>query len=77
MSLRTRLAAIGSREGSVSYRVYYQDLDGLIKESCYDEDKGWYVRENCIVANDAKTYSPLAAVSWASGNEVRVRFRTG
>lgn len=75
MSNRNRLAAVGSGDGLISYRVYYQDQAGLIKESCFDEDKGWYVRENCIVAKDAKkTSSPLAAVSWAGGNEIRVYY---
>ncbi|KAF8860191.1 hypothetical protein BDZ45DRAFT_323105 [Acephala macrosclerotiorum] len=74
MSNRHRLAAVSSSDGSISYRVYYQDQAGLIKESCFDEEKGWYVRENCIVAKDAKKPSPLAAVSWAGGNEIRVYY---
>lgn len=73
MSNRHRLAAVSSSDGSTSYRVYYQDQAGLIKESCFDEEKGWYVREKGIVAKDAKKHSPLAVVSWAGGNELLSR----
>jgi hypothetical protein len=76
MLSRTRLAAVGFNEsdafdnGSANYRVYYQDSGLLLKESCFEKSKGWFVRENCVVATDAKKHTPLAAVSWANGNEV-------
>ncbi|KAI3323685.1 hypothetical protein HD806DRAFT_534808 [Xylariaceae sp. AK1471] len=70
MLSHTRLAAVGFDDDQNKYRVFYQDSGLLLKESCFDESKGWYVRENCIVANDAKELTPLAAVSWASGHEV-------
>lgn len=80
MLSRTRLAAVAFNEsdafndGSANYRVYYQDSGLLLKESCFEESKGWYVRENCIVATDAKKYTPLAAASWANGNEIRIYY---
>ncbi|RYC61561.1 hypothetical protein CHU98_g4654 [Xylaria longipes] len=69
MLSHTRLAAVGFNDGQNKYRVFYQDSGLLLKESCFEELKGWYVRENCIVANDAKKLTPLAAVSWANGTE--------
>ncbi|KAI0448303.1 hypothetical protein F5B21DRAFT_155446 [Xylaria acuta] len=74
MLSHTRLAAVGFNDGQNKYRVFYQDSSLLLKESCFEESKGWYVRENCIVANDAKKLTPLAAVSWASGTEIRVYY---
>lgn len=66
----TRLAAVGFDNGQNNYRVFYQDAGLLLKESCFEASKGWYVRENCLVAKDAKKQTPLAAVMWASGQEV-------
>lgn len=70
MPSRSRLAAAAFNDGQSNYRVFYQDSSFLLKESCFEDSKGWYIRENCIVANDAKKYTSLAAVSWADGNEV-------
>ncbi|KAL1981057.1 hypothetical protein VTN96DRAFT_3122 [Rasamsonia emersonii] len=36
-------------------RVYYQDGD-LIKQSCYNDDDGWYTMPNDIVARDTRVY---------------------
>ncbi|KAI1172215.1 hypothetical protein F4777DRAFT_522653 [Nemania sp. FL0916] len=70
----TRLAAVGFDNGQNTYRVFYQDSDLLLKESCFEESRGWYVRENCTVASDAKKLTPLAAVCWANGREIRVYY---
>ncbi|KDQ62187.1 hypothetical protein JAAARDRAFT_189545 [Jaapia argillacea MUCL 33604] len=64
-------------------RVYFQDEEGWIREAwCEDgewstEDAG-YVREKCeeriFCETIVKLNTPLAAVSWDNGNEIRVYY---
>jgi hypothetical protein len=50
-------------------RTYYRyDDDKSIRESCFREDYGWFVRGNGVVTRDAKTNSPIAATCWLDDN---------
>ena len=73
----TRLAAVGFDNGSTNYRVYYQDANFLLKESRFEAARGWHVRENCIVAGDAKEGTAIAATSWDDGCEIRLYYLDG
>jgi hypothetical protein len=52
--------------GDTHVRVYYQNEDCHIKESCYDTKNGWHARAT-DVAVTARKDSPIAVASWNKG----------
>jgi hypothetical protein len=56
-------------DGSRHLRVYYQNEDGHIKESCYDSSNGWHARV-ADVAVAARKNSPIAVATWNKGTNV-------
>ncbi|OCL05943.1 hypothetical protein AOQ84DRAFT_390547 [Glonium stellatum] len=66
----TRLKAVSyddpDRPGKKITRVYYQ-VNSQIRESCFDDDNGWYVRGGDVVAANAKPRSPISATIHADG----------
>ncbi|KAL7265850.1 hypothetical protein RUND412_011622 [Rhizina undulata] len=71
---RTTLASTKFTDGNgLHLRVYYQDINGNIKESFWDQGTGWNLRGNGLVVK-AKLNSPIAVVSWASGTQIRVYY---
>jgi len=70
----TCLAVVESVVNDIQYvRVYYQNQDCRIKESCFDTKNGWYARGQDVVVT-AKLYSPIAASSWDKGKQIRVYY---
>ncbi|MCJ1267572.1 hypothetical protein MMC22_007457 [Lobaria immixta] len=71
----SKLAAIAyddpDRAGQKLIRVFYQ-VGKTIRESFYDSENGWYVRRENIVANNAKTRSPIAATTQSGGKKTSV-----
>ncbi|EHL00774.1 hypothetical protein M7I_3162 [Glarea lozoyensis 74030] len=50
-------------QGIRCIRVYYRSSDDTtIRESCYQQDIGWFVRGDGIVTRKAKKNSPLTAL---------------
>ncbi|KAL2891956.1 Fucose-specific lectin [Ceratocystis lukuohia] len=71
---RTPLAAISYQDDNGDHiRVFYQDMDGYIRQSFYDTGKGWNERKNDIVGK-AKLNTGIAAITWNNGKEIRVYF---
>ena len=70
----SRLAAVSYNDpdssGQKIIRVYYQ-VSTQIRESCYDADNGWYVRGDNVVADHAKSHSPIAVTNLGQGKKVR------
>jgi len=54
--------------GTLKCKVYCQDVEGVIREYTCDGDAGWRATRTTF---SAKLFSPLAAVSYYSDNEVR------
>lgn len=54
---------------SNTIRVYYQNEDLTIRESCYDDQRKWFTTGD-IVTDKAKKRSPIAATGWNDGTEV-------
>jgi hypothetical protein len=52
--------------GPLKCKVYCQDAEGVIRE--YTNDAGWMATSSPTFS--AKFFSPLAAISYDSGNEV-------
>lgn len=50
-------------------RVYYQDAD-MIKESCYNDNDGWYTTPNDVVAREVRDASPPTATNWENGTQI-------
>ena len=66
----TNIDAIQFLQDSVNnFRVYYQNADSTIRESCFDDKRKWYTTGN-VIARDAKQNSPIAATRWNGGTEV-------
>ena len=66
----TKIDAIQFTRDSVNnIRVYYQNADNTIRESCFDEKRQWYTTGNAVTAV-AKPYSPIAVTGWNGGTEV-------
>lgn len=57
------------QNGVNNFRVYYQNADNTIRESCFDDNRRWYTTGN-IIARDAKENSPIAVTRWNGGTEV-------
>ncbi|OXV06683.1 hypothetical protein Egran_05550 [Elaphomyces granulatus] len=70
----TCLAVVESVVNDIQYvRVYYQNQDRRIKESCFDTKNGWYARGQDVVVT-AKLYSPIAVSSWDKGKQIRIYY---
>ncbi|KAI9764889.1 MAG: hypothetical protein M1839_005692 [Geoglossum umbratile] len=70
----TNLDAIEFTDGTRKYiRVYYQNEDNSIRESCFDSDNKWFTRGNAVATN-ARRNSPIAVASWNNGTQIRVYF---
>lgn len=51
--------------GNRNLRVYYQfGDDNTVRESCFAQDYGWFIRGNGIISKDAKRNSPITATRW-------------
>ena len=57
------------QNGVNNFRVYYQNADNTIRESCFDDKRKWYTTGN-VIARDAKENSPIAVTRWNGGTEV-------
>jgi len=77
MTFTAKLDAIEFfRDGGRHIRVYYQfDDDTTIRESCYHQDYGWFVRGDGVVISNAKNKSPITATRWTEdGGTTKVVF---
>lgn len=62
-----------AQDGKKQLRVYYQTTDdGVIRESSFDQQIGWFVRGDGVVSNKAKNKSPITATRWNKGDETQV-----
>ncbi|KAK3369409.1 hypothetical protein B0T24DRAFT_681421 [Lasiosphaeria ovina] len=60
------------RAGKAIIRLYYQ-AGKQIRESCFDDENGWYVRpSDDLVATNAKGRSPIAATNLNDGRKTSV-----
>jgi hypothetical protein len=50
-------------------RVYYQNDDKTIRESCFNDQQKWFTRGD-IVTRQAKANTPIAVTRWNNGTEV-------
>ena len=50
-------------------RVYYQNTDKTIRESCFDDKRKWYTTGD-FITRDAREKSPIAVTRWNGGTEV-------
>ena len=67
---RTPLASIVFKDGNGTHiRVYYQDEDGNIRETFYDDGNGWALREGDIVGV-GRLNTGIAATVWNNGTQV-------
>jgi hypothetical protein len=53
-------------------RVYYQTKDRNIRETSYESDNGWFVRQTSIIAGNAMANSPITATRWIENNIAQV-----
>ncbi|GIC92815.1 uncharacterized protein Aud_009288 [Aspergillus udagawae] len=64
--------------GNRNLRVYYQfGDDNTLRESCFAQDYGWFIRGNGIIAKDAKRNSPVTATRWTDNpgtTQIRVYY---
>jgi hypothetical protein len=64
------LAALSFADGNGAHiRVYYQATDGSIKETFYDDKKGWALRSVDVIGK-AKLNAGIAGCAWANGTQV-------
>lgn len=69
---RTPLACIAFDDGNGKHlRVYYQDVQGTIKESFYDDGSGWTTRAPGDVVGKGRLNTGISACCWANGTQVR------
>jgi len=53
------------QDGKKQLRVYYQTSDdGVIRESSFEHQNGWFVKGDGVVSNKAKKKSPITATRW-------------
>lgn len=58
------------RDRKKQQRVYYQyGDDSTIREACYQEEYGWFVRGDGVVTREAKSDSPIAATWWVDNED--------
>nr|WOD46597.1 hypothetical protein [Trichoderma atroviride] len=67
INARTAVAAIAI--SSVSFRIYFQDTENGIREGVYHDGK-WTFSGKALF--HARRLSPLAAITWDEGSEIRV-----
>ena len=66
----TNIDAIQFTRDSVNnIRVYYQNTDNTIRESCFDEKRQWHTTGNAVTTV-AMPRSPIAVTGWNGGTEV-------
>ena len=69
---RTNIASITfTDDNGVHIRVYYQDNDGNIRETFYDQQSGWALRELDIIGV-GRLNTGIAATTWNRGSQVSV-----
>lgn len=71
----TRIDAIQYDENGIkNTRVYYQNEDNSIRESCFNERQKWFTSGDrgglVIDGQTARFNSPIAATRWNDGTEV-------
>jgi hypothetical protein len=66
INARSAVAAVAA--SAESFRIYFQDTQNGIREGVYEDGK-WNVSDEAIFY--ARRLSPLSAVSWDDGNQVR------
>lgn len=66
INARSAVAAVAA--SSKSFRIYFQDTKNGIREGVYNDGK-WTVSGKAIF--HARRLSPLSAVSWDGGSQVR------
>jgi hypothetical protein len=71
---RTNIASIVFTDDSgVHVRIYYQDSEGVIRETCYDHGRGWAINDRFVVGV-GRVNTGIAAVCWDNGRQVRSSF---
>jgi hypothetical protein len=71
---RTPLAAITFiSSGKKNIRVYYQDYEGYIRETFYQDGVGWQLRDKDVVGQ-GKLNTGIAVTWWADGTQIRVYY---
>jgi len=71
---QTPLAALSFQDGNgLHIRVYYQDVEGNIRETFFDDANGWQRRPEDIVGR-GKLNTGIAAISWDNGTQIRIYF---
>jgi hypothetical protein len=72
---RTPLGAIAFDDGNGKHvRVYYQDTEGNVKESYYDQSSGWTTREPNNIVGRGHANTRITGCQWNSGTAMRVYF---
>ena len=67
---RTNIASVIFTDGNGVYiRVYYQDREGNIRETFYDQGSGWALRELDIVGV-GRLNTGIAVTTWNQGTQV-------
>lgn len=66
INARSAVAAVAASDNS--FRIYFQDTQNGIREGVYKDGK-WNVSGKAIF--NARRLSPLSAVSWDGGSQVR------
>ncbi|EED22485.1 hypothetical protein TSTA_059830 [Talaromyces stipitatus ATCC 10500] len=64
------------RDGKRHIRVYYQfsGVDKVIRESCYHQEHGWFVKGDGVVTDLAKNNTPITATRWTEdGGSTQIR----
>nr|6GKE_A Chain A, Fucose-specific lectin [Aleuria aurantia] len=70
----SKIAAISwAATGGRQQRVYFQDLNGKIREAQRGGDNPWTGGSSQNVIGEAKLFSPLAAVTWKSAQGIQIR----
>lgn len=71
---RSNLAAISFADGNGDHiRIYYQDAEGYIRETFYDNGRGWARRDGDVIGK-GKLNTGIAATTWDKGTQIRVYY---
>ncbi|EAQ84487.1 predicted protein [Chaetomium globosum CBS 148.51] len=66
---RSNLGAIAFADGNGDHiRIYYQDAEGYIRETFYDNGNGWAQRPEDVIGK-GKLNTGIAAIAWANGTQ--------
>jgi len=60
------------RDSVNNIRVYYQNADKVIRESCFNDKQKWYAAGNAVAS--ARENSPIIVTGWNGGTEIRVYY---